>query len=105
MTFSVEDMISARAVTDREIMVEITFEVKFVKSTMFKFAIEGATVREMTKWLKDYFQVVKKHCLARSMPIISHPISRQPSFVRPGMARYHCCVHYLCLLAGFKCFT
>lgn len=37
------------------VTVEITFEVKFIKSTMFKYMIESSTVGEMTKWLEAFF--------------------------------------------------
>lgn len=43
-----------------QISVEITFEIKFIKSTMFKYMIESNTKAEMTKWLTDYFAYLKQ---------------------------------------------
>jgi hypothetical protein len=37
----------------------LSMQVKFVKSTMFRYAIEGATKSEMTRWLRDFFTVTK----------------------------------------------
>lgn len=45
-----------------EVVVEITYEVKFLKSTMFRYMIENGTNGEMTKWLKDLFNYLKEVC-------------------------------------------
>ena len=54
-TFSVEDMIAVHKLDDNNVFVEITFEVKFIKSTLFKYVIESSTNAEMGKWLEVYF--------------------------------------------------
>jgi hypothetical protein len=43
-----------------EVQVSLTFEVKFVKSTMFRRIIESSTNTEMMKWLVDFFAYLKK---------------------------------------------
>jgi hypothetical protein len=50
--------VSVRAQDDNpsQIDVEISFEVKFVKSTMIKWAIESNTVSEMKKWIDKFFK-------------------------------------------------
>ena len=54
-TFSVEDMLAVHRIDDENVFVEITFEVKFIKSTLFKYVIESSTNAEMGKWLEVYF--------------------------------------------------
>ena len=54
-TFSVEDMLAVHIIDDENVFVEITFEVKFIKSTLFKYVIESSTNAEMGKWLEVYF--------------------------------------------------
>jgi hypothetical protein len=41
------------------VAVEITFEVKFIKPTMFKYVIESNTNTEMTKWLEAFHFALK----------------------------------------------
>jgi hypothetical protein len=48
------------AVGPNEVQVSLTFEVKFVKSTMFRRLIESSTNTEMMKWLVDFFAYLKK---------------------------------------------
>ena len=57
-SFSVEDMISVHVVEDR-LVIEITFEIKFIKATMFKFMIESGTNNEMIRWLENFFGRMK----------------------------------------------
>jgi hypothetical protein len=60
-TFSVEDMLSIRSVGQNKIAVEISFEVKFIKSTWFKIMIESNTNSEMTKWVGQFFKTMKEN--------------------------------------------
>ena len=76
-TFTVEDVVTVRrpdaheilrgegegegegdgeggAHSDRCIVVEISFEVRFIKSTFLKYMIETNTISEMTKWLQAW---------------------------------------------------
>lgn len=53
-TFSVDDMLSVEAADDG-VRVQITFEVKFLKTTMFRYLIDKSTTSEMTKWLEVFF--------------------------------------------------
>ena len=63
-TFSVEDMISVQQVLtatgEEAVQVEITFEVFFLKTTMFRYLIERNTQSEMLKWLEVFFAHVQK---------------------------------------------
>ena len=58
-TFSVEDMVSVQRVHgpagEDMVQVEITFEVYFLKTTIFKYLIERNTQSEMQKWLEAFF--------------------------------------------------
>jgi hypothetical protein len=65
-TFSVEDMLSVRRVDDGHVRVEITFEIKFLKTTIFRFLIEKSTTPEMTKWLELFFEYAQQRCLEHS---------------------------------------
>jgi len=60
-TFSVEDIVAVQRVDDDNVSVEITFEVKFIKSTLFKYVIESSTNTEMSKWLEVYFMSLAKN--------------------------------------------
>jgi len=51
--FSVDDL-CAVVVKDGKLEIEISFEVKFIKSTMLKYMIESNTNTEMTKWLNKF---------------------------------------------------
>jgi hypothetical protein len=44
------------------IVVEVTFEVKFIQSTMFRYFIESSTTVEVQKWFDDFFLYVKRIC-------------------------------------------
>eukprot|EP01034_Spumella_vulgaris_P021515 gene21515-27550_t len=65
-TFSVEDMISVKALDPQSsggcasVAVEITFQVTFIKSTYMKYIIDRSTNFEMTKWLEAFFAHLKK---------------------------------------------
>lgn len=63
-TFSVEDMVSVQQVLtatgEEAVQVEITFEVFFLKTTMFRYLIERNTQSEMLKWLEVFFAHVQK---------------------------------------------
>lgn len=69
-TFSVEDTISVRSLEGGggggggRVAVEITFEVKFIKPTMFKYVIESNTNTEMTKWLEAFHFSLKANISA-----------------------------------------
>lgn len=43
-----------------EVMVDMSMEVKFVKSTMFRRLIESNTNSEVTKWLLDFMKYLGK---------------------------------------------
>lgn len=58
-TFSVEDMLSVQQ-TEGGATIEITFEVKFLKTTMFRYLIDKSTTTEMTKWLHAFFEHVER---------------------------------------------
>ena len=45
---------------------EITFEVKFIKSTYMKYIIDRSTNFEMNKWLEAFFAHLKKVILVLS---------------------------------------
>lgn len=40
--------------------VSVSFEVKFLQSTMFRYVIESGTNGEMIKWLDAFFAFLKK---------------------------------------------
>jgi hypothetical protein len=40
--------------------VEIQYEVKFVKSTMLKYMIQGATDKDMAVWLKAHYAYLEE---------------------------------------------
>jgi hypothetical protein len=42
--------------------VEANFEIKWIKSTMFRRMIEGGTIPDVTKWLENYLQRMKEVC-------------------------------------------
>jgi hypothetical protein len=79
-TFTVEDVCAVRSIGQDKITVDIMFEVKFVKSTMLKYLIESNTNTEMTKWLDEFFKVMKqvklfsKKCILIYTPILSSPL-------------------------------
>ena len=66
-TFTVEDVVAVRKPTTEECdgdinahaMVEISFEVRFIKSTFLKYMIESNTNTEMKKWLLNFFNHIK----------------------------------------------
>ena len=58
-TFSVDDVLVVR-VSGEAVEVSISFEVKFLQSTMFKFVIESSTNAEMFKWLTAFASYLKK---------------------------------------------
>lgn len=69
-TFTVDDTLtlSASAASPFNTHIEITYEIKFVKSTMLKYMIESRTDVEMTKWFKDlqlHLVTVCRHELPR----------------------------------------
>lgn len=77
-TFSVEDTISVRRVDDGHVRVEITFEIKFLKTTIFRFLIEKSTTPEMTKWLELFFEYAQQRCLdhsRRDKAVITAPLA------------------------------
>jgi hypothetical protein len=49
-----------KSLGDDRITIEITFEVKFIKTTMFKYVIESSTNAEMAKWLEQFFVSLKE---------------------------------------------
>jgi len=59
-TFSVEDVLIIKSIGEEKINIDITFEVKFIKSTMFKYVIESNTNSEMTKWLEAFYHRLVK---------------------------------------------
>mmetsp|Transcript_9921 Transcript_9921/g.13614 ORF Transcript_9921/g.13614 Transcript_9921/m.13614 type:complete len:401 (-) Transcript_9921:1282-2484(-) len=59
-TFSVDDVMTVKAVGPSSVSVEITFQVTFIKSTMMKYIIEKSTNGEMIKWLEAFFAHLKK---------------------------------------------
>lgn len=42
------------------VRVSLSFEVKFLQSTMFRYVIESSTNGEMTKWLEAFFAFLKQ---------------------------------------------
>ena len=55
-TFSVDDMLAVTSIEGgTKVMVEINFQVTFIKSTMLKYMIETNTNTEMKKWLDNFF--------------------------------------------------
>ena len=58
-SFSVDDVLVVKAVGER-VEICISFEVKFLQSTMFKFVIESGTNAEMFKWLTAFASYLKK---------------------------------------------
>jgi hypothetical protein len=66
-TFTVEDCISVtlppspscdlpqvKASGPREVTVEATFDINWIKSTFFRRMIEGGTIPDVTKWLEAF---------------------------------------------------
>lgn len=43
-----------------EVHVDVSMEVKFIKSTMFRRLIESNTNSEVTKWLLEFFKYLQK---------------------------------------------
>lgn len=58
-TFMVEDALIIKSMGANSVHVDISFEVKFVKSTFMKYLIETNTNTELTKWLQVYFEHLK----------------------------------------------
>lgn len=61
-TFTVEDMIAVKTISKDKISLEINFEVRFIKSTMFRVFIEKSTGAEMQKYFIDFYAHVKRIC-------------------------------------------
>lgn len=60
--FSVDDSIVVRSSGEKEVTVDISFEVVFLKSTFLKRMIEGPTNSEMKKWMDEFFKHLLKVC-------------------------------------------
>lgn len=66
-TFTVEDVVTVRKPKAEEVggdvdtqsVVEISFEVRFIKGTFLKYMIESNTNTEMRKWLEKFFAHTK----------------------------------------------
>ena len=58
--FEVHDMLCLKELDAESISLSIAMEVKFVKSTMFRFAIESNTIRETVIYLKRYVDFLKE---------------------------------------------
>lgn len=61
--FTVDDVITIKAIDFNKIFVEISYQVTFIKGTIMKYMIETSTNMEMKKWLKNlfaYFQMITK---------------------------------------------
>lgn len=52
--FSVDDLCAVIVKPEGKLEIELSFEVKFVKSTMLKYMIENNTNTEMKKWLEKF---------------------------------------------------
>ena len=52
--FSVDDLCAVIVKPDGKLEIELSFEVKFIKSTMLKYMIESNTNTEMKKWLEKF---------------------------------------------------
>jgi hypothetical protein len=72
-TFTVEDVVTVRrpepgeiqGAVERHVIVEISFEVCFIKSTFLKYMIEASTNTEMTKWLQQFYSHLRVVVLDR----------------------------------------
>ena len=62
-TFSVEDTVVVRSAGTQSVLIDITFEVKFVKSTFLRPIIENPTNSEMKKWLQAFYDHVYQTCV------------------------------------------
>ncbi|RYH10239.1 DUF4782 domain-containing protein, partial [archaeon] len=62
-TFSVDDTLEVTASGD-SVVVSISFQVTFLKSTFLRAMIEGPTNSEMKKWLNSFFEHLKAVCSA-----------------------------------------
>lgn len=62
-TFSVEDTVVVRSAGTESVLVDITFEVKFVKNTFLRSMIENPTNSEMKKWLQAFYDHIYKICI------------------------------------------
>jgi hypothetical protein len=73
-TFTVEDMVAVRSLSHEKISIEINFEVRFIKSTMFRFMIESSTDLEMQKYFTNFYAHVKRICeeYRRNHPLHIH---------------------------------
>jgi hypothetical protein len=59
--FSVEDILTVCSDGDGEhVLINISFEVVFMKSTFMRSMIEGPTEREMKKWLEAFYAHLKE---------------------------------------------
>jgi hypothetical protein len=56
-SFTVEDMVTVKAMDSNRVLVEISFEVKFIKNlnAFFRYTVDSSTSPEMTKWLQAFF--------------------------------------------------
>lgn len=46
----------------QSVIVEVTFEVKFIQSTIFRYMIDSSTTIEVQKWFTEYFAHIKQVC-------------------------------------------
>eukprot|EP01031_Cornospumella_fuschlensis_P032380 gene32380-39157_t len=65
-TFSVDDTLEVTAAGD-SVVVTITFQVTFLKSTFLRGMIESPTNSEMKKWLTAFFEHLKAVCSANKV--------------------------------------
>ena len=67
-SFTVEDMMTVKALDNNRVLVEISFEVKFIKNlnSFFRYTIDSSTTPEMSKWLQAfYLNNFKANCKGR----------------------------------------
>ena len=66
--FSVEDIVCITANGD-SVNIDISFEVKFTKSTMLRYLIESSTRTEMGTWLKTMFKYMRSVCAKQELHV------------------------------------
>jgi hypothetical protein len=77
-SFSVDDVLVV-ASDGSCVRVSISFEVKFIQATMFKYVIESSVNSEMSKWLEAFFAHLKS---VSADPTAAVPIVEAPGYVQ-----------------------
>jgi hypothetical protein len=69
------DVVQVKAVGAKEVTVEATFDIKWIKSTFFRRVIEGGTIPDVTRWLET-FLVKMTEVSPSNSPTLTNPPPR-----------------------------